>query len=280
MLSRRAADRLFTAAVILLAAAAVAPLAHILYTVTARGLPVVVDAGLSFFTSTPAPPGSSEVGGIAPALVGSLWLGLLSSAIALPVAFMLGAFLYEFRGSRVAGPIRALTMSLLEIPTILVGMLVYSVVVVAIGGFSLAAGAIALAIIMTPYVAVYVERALDSVPRSYREAGLALGMSRARVLFTVVAGIARRGILAGFLIGVAKALGETAPLLFTIGSSRSSPALTPLEPGDAAPLLIFQFIASPYSNWQDLAWGASFILTLSVLLLFVATRVVVREVRI
>jgi phosphate transport system permease protein len=278
--ARRAADRAFTALVALASLAVVLPLFHILYTVTVRGAPVVAEAGLSFFTETPAPPGSERLGGIAPALAGSLWLGLLSAAIGIPVGALLGIFLYEFRDSRIAGPVRAATLSLLEIPTILVGMLVYAAIVVPMGGFSVLAGAVAVSIVIIPYVATYVERALDSVPRTYREAGLALGMTRARVVFTVVAGIARRGILAGVLLGLAKAVGETAPLLFTVGSARSYVPLNPLAPGDAVPLLIFQFIATPYGNWQDLAWGAAFILTLAVLLVFVSLRVVVREVRI
>jgi len=271
-------DRVFAAAATLLGLAALAPLFHIVYTVTVNGAPVILEAGLSFFTEPPAPPGAERLGGIAPALVGSAWLAVLSTAIGIPLAFMVGVFLYEFRESRLARLVRVFTMSLLEIPTILVGMLVYTIVVIPLGGFSVAAGAIALAIVMLPYVATYVERALESVPSTYREAALGLGLTRARTVM-IVAGIARRGVLAGFLIGFAKAIGETAPLLFTVGSARTSVNVSPLEPGDAVPLLVFQFIATPYENWVKLAWGAAFILTLAVLIVFLALRSIVREVR-
>lgn len=271
-------DRMFTIAVAILGAAALAPLFHIVYTVTVNGVPAVLEAGVSFFTEPPAPPGSQRLGGIAPALVGSAWLAVLSTAAGIPIAFLVGLFLYEFRESRLARIVRVFAMSLLEIPTILVGMLVYTVIVVPLGGFSVVAGAVALAIVMLPYVATYVERALDSVPATYREAALGIGLSRARTA-ALLAGIARRGILAGFLIGFAKAIGETAPLLFTVGSARNSVNLSPLEPGDAVPLLVFQFIATPYENWVRLAWGAAFVLTLLVLVVFLALRAVVREVR-
>ncbi len=271
-------DAAFKAAVVVLGVLALAPIFHVIYTVTVKGAPVVARAGIDFFTETPAPPGSERVGGIAPAIVGSVWLAILSTMIGIPLAFLLALFLYEFRESRLARAARVFVMSLLEIPTILVGMLVYTVVVVPLGGFSVVAGALALAIVMLPYVATYVERALDSVPSTYREAALSLGLTRARTAM-IIAGIARRGILAGFLIGFAKAIGETAPLLFTVGSARNSVTLSPLEPGDAVPLLIFQFVATPYKNWIDLAWGAAFILTLTVLTVMVLLRLIVREVK-
>lgn len=276
--SRLLKDAAFRALVVILGLLALAPLFHVIYTVTVKGAPVVARAGLEFFTGTPAPPGSDRLGGIAPALVGSAWLALLSTLIGIPLAFLLALFLYEFRDSRLARAARVFVMSLLEIPTILVGMLVYTVIVVPMGGFSVAAGAVALAIVMLPYVATYVERALDSVPATYREAALSLGLTRARTAL-IIAGLARRGILAGFLIGFAKAIGETAPLLFTVGSARNSVSLSPLEPGDAVPLLIFQFVATPYENWVDLAWGAAFVLTLTVLLVMIVLRAVVKEVR-
>ena len=271
-------DRLFTLAVAVLGFLALAPLFHIVYTVTVRGVPAILEAGPSFFTEPPAPPGSERLGGIAPALLGSFWLALISTMLGIPLAFLVGLFLYEFKESRLARLVRVFTMSLLEIPTILVGMLVYTIVVIPLGGFSVAAGAIALAIVMLPYVATYVERALDSVPATYREAALGLGLSRARTAL-IIAGIARRGVLAGFLIGFAKAIGETAPLLFTVGSARNSLNPSPFGPGDAVPLLVFQFIATPYENWIKLAWGAAFVLTVTVLTVFIALRVVVREVK-
>jgi len=276
---RLAKDRAFTILVLALAAAGVAPLAHLLATVAVRGAEAIARAGPGFFTEAPAPPGSRELGGIAPALAGSLLLAGASVAIGVPLATLTAVFMHEFPESRLARAARALAMSLLEIPTVLVGILVYSIIVVPMGRFSLLAGGVALAIVMLPYVATYVERALGQVPRTYREAGLALGMTRAQVVFHVAMGVARRGVLAGFIVGLSKALGETAPLLFTIGGSRAVVQASPLCPGDAVPLLVFQLAQTPYENWRLLAWGASLVLVASVLLVYLAARLLVREVR-
>ncbi len=279
---RRVKDRLFTVVTVALALLAVAPLFHILATVVVRGGSVIVRGGVSFFTDPPAYPGSGELGGVGPALLGTLWLGLVTSLIGVPLALLTAIYIVEYRESRLARIARVFTSSLLEVPTVLIGMLVFLVVVVPMGRYSLAAGSIALAIVMLPYTVSYVERALEGVPRTYREAGYSIGMTRAQVVFQVVMGIASRGVAAGILIGVAKVLSETAPLLFTIGSARGSYPTGPqslLEPGDALPLLIFQFAQTPYSNWQDLAWGAALLLTLIILAIFALLRLLFREVK-
>ncbi len=280
--ARRLKEKIFITVVVLLSVLAVAPLFHIIGTVTVRGLNVVMQAGLDFFTEPPAYPGSTELGGIGPALLGTLWLGLLTSLIGIPLALLTAIFVVEYKDTVLARATRVFAGSLLEIPTVLIGMLVYLVIVVPMGRYSLLAGSIALAIVMLPYTISYVERALEDVPRTYVEAGYSLGMTRAQVVYRVMIGIARRGIMAGIIIGVAKVLAETAPLLFTIGSARSNYPTTPgdlAEPGDALPLLIFQFAQTPYENWQDLAWGAAFILTVMILALFILMRTTVREVK-
>ncbi len=280
---RRIKEKAFIAAIVALTMVAVAPLFHIIASVAIKGSKAVIEAGPSFILDTPAPPGASYTGGIGPALLGSAWLGVLSALLGIPLALFTAVFIVEFRDSKLGRAARIFTNSLLEVPTVLIGMLVYVVIVVPMGGYSILAGAIALAIVMLPYTVSYVERALDGVPRTYREAGFSIGMTRSQVVFRVVMGIARRGVLAGILIGIAKAIGETAPLLFTVGSARNNYPTSPgdvLEPGDAVPLLIYQFAQSPFDNWHDLAWGAALVLTLIVLLVFIAMRVVVREVRV
>ena len=279
MKGRLALDKIFTLAVIIVALAGIIPLLHLLATVAVRGGEAILRAGPGFFTELPAPPGSRRLGGAAPALAGSLVLAVMSTAIGVPLAFGAALFLYEFRGTRLARAARAFLMSLLEIPTVLVGILVYVLLVVPLHGQSLLAGSLALAIVMLPYVATYVESALRQVPQTYREAGLALGLTRAQVALRIVAGIARRGILAGLIIGLSKAIGETAPLLFTVGGARSSVNINPLRPGDAAPLLIFHYAQTPYDNWRMLAWGASLVLVAAVLLIYVVAKAFVREVR-
>lgn len=279
---RRIKERIFIAITVALALAAVAPLLHILATVAVKGGGVVLREGTSFFTDPPAYPGAEEAGGVGPALLGTLWLGLVTSMIGVPLALLTAVYIVEYSGSPLARAAKVFTSSLLEVPTVLIGMLVFLVVVVPMGRYSLLAGSLALAIVMLPYTVSYVERALEGVPRTYREAGYSLGMTRAQVVFQVVMGIAARGVAAGVLIGVAKVLAETAPLLFTIGSARGNYPTGPqslLEPGDALPLLIFQFAQTPYQNWQDLAWGAAFILTLLILAVFAVMRLMFREVK-
>ena len=273
-------DRLFTILALALTLLGVAPLLHLLATVAVRGAEALARAGIGFFTEPPAPPGGDTLGGIAPALAGTLLLAAESMAIGIPLAIMTAVYIHEFPEARLAKLVKSLAMSLLEIPTVLVGILVYSILVVPLGRFNLLAGGLALAIVMLPYVATYVERALGQVPRTYREAGYALGMTRAQVVFHVAMGIARRGVLAGLIIGLSKALGETAPLLFTIGGSRGAVQASPLCPGDAVPLLIFQLAQTPYENWRLLAWGAALVLVASVLLVYLAARLMVKEVKV
>lgn len=278
---RRVKERIFLAVTSILAMVAVAPLFHIIASVAIRGGGVLYRAGLDFLTSQPAPPGSSMLGGIGPALLGTLWLALLTSAIGIPLSVLTAVFIVEFKDHPLARLAKVFTSSLLEIPTVLIGMLVFLTIVSMMGHYSLLAGSIALAIVMLPYTVSYVERAMEEVPRTYREAGYSIGMTRSQVVFDVVMGIARRGVAAGVVIGLAKIVSETAPLLFTIGSARSSYPMSMkdvFEPGDAVPLLIFQFAQTPYQNWQDLAWGAALILTVIVLALFAAMKLIVREV--
>ena len=280
---RRVKERLFLALVSLLALAAVAPLFHILATLALRGLGAIVEAGPGFFTQAPAAPGSGELGGIGPALLGTVWLGLVSALLGVPLAVLTGVFIVEYRGSLLAGLVRLSTSSLVEVPTVLIGMLVFLLIVKPMGHYSILAGAVAVSLVMLPYTVSYVERALSQVPHTYREAGYAMGMTRSQVAYRVAVAIARRGVAAGVLVGVSKALSETAPLLFTLGSARGVYPTSPgslLEPGDAVPLLIFQLAQTPYENWQELAWGAGLVLTLLVLLLFTLVKLLVREVRV
>ncbi len=281
--TRRVKERLFLALVSLLALAAIAPLFHILATLAYKGMGAIIGAGLGFFTQAPAPPGSGESGGIGPALLGTLWLGLLSGILGVPLAVLTGVFIVEYRGTPLAGLARLSASSLVEVPTILIGMLVFLLLVKPMGHYSILAGAVAVSLVMLPYTVSYVERALSQLPHTYREAGYAMGMTRAQVAYRVAMAIAGRGVAAGVLVGVSKALSETAPLLFTLGSARGAYPTSLgslLAPGDAVPLLIFQLAQTPYENWQELAWGAGLVLTLLVLLLFTLVKLLVREVRV
>ncbi len=271
-------ERAFLIITVALAVIAVFPVFHVLFTILVRGGQTLLKAGPSFLLDVPPPPGKG-LGGIAPSLAGTLMLAFYSSIAGIPLSFFAAILAVEFPRSLIAKGVRVLSKALLEIPSVVVGMLVYAIMVVPMGQFSILAGAVALAIMMIPYVTTYVEEALESVPFTYREAGFSVGMLRSQVVFKVVVGIAKRGILTGMLIGIAKVLGETAPLLFTLGRDRYSVPTNVFEYGDSISLLIFDYVQTPYANMHEVAWGAALVLTLMFLALFTLVKRYAGEVR-
>lgn len=272
-------DRVFLILVSVIALIAIAPVFHIVVYVTLRGLPVVLENGLEFFTSIPAAVIAEKPGGIAPAIAGTIFMTSTATIIATPIATLAAIFSVEFPNHILTRAVRVASRSLLEVATILIGMLVFVLLVLPTGRFTALAGSIALAIVMIPYVYTYVELALLGVPRTYIEAAYSLGMKRAQVILYVTVRIARRGVARGVAIAITKAMGETAPLLFTAFGARNVIFAGPLEPADALPLMIFQFIQTGFENWRELAWGASFVLLALYLTLFLIVRVLVKEVR-
>ncbi len=270
-------EKVFLAMVVMLSIAAILPVFHVFLSIIWNGASVLASAGIRFLTDVPPPP-KSGLGGIAPSLAGTLYLAFLSSLIGIPLSFFAAVFAVEFPDNLIARGVRILSKALLEIPSVVVGMLIYVVLVLPTHSFSILAGSLALAIIMIPYVTTYVEQALEGVPFTYREAGFALGLSRPKVVFKILAGIARRGILTGLLIGFAKVMGETAPLLFTLGRDRLSLPLSPFDYGDSISLLIFDFAQTPYRNFHQIAWGAAFVLMLIFLAIFLISRRYTKEV--
>lgn len=272
-------DILFKGCVLLLAFLALVPVLHLTSAAIVNGGPVIASAGLKFFTEVPPPPGNRTYG-ILTSLIGTIELALLSTLVGVPISFMAAVLVVEFPHSRLGRIVRLLSRTLLELPTILIGMFVFTIIVVPLGSPSILAASIALALVMLPYVTTYIEAALSSVPRTYREAGLALGMTKARVAFTIVVPIAVRGVVTGILVGLAKAMGETAPLLFTLGRARTSLNVDPLGPGDAIPLLIYDYAQAPYENLREVAWGATLVLITLFLLVYVLARLTIRGVRV
>jgi phosphate transport system permease protein len=245
------------------------PLAHILYSVFAYGLPVLIDRGLEFLTS--ALPAPNRPGGIFPALFGTFLMVSLSSLFGVPLAILAGIFIAEYPRSVISNLARPLMLIMLEFPTILVGLFVMIILVIPMGTFSALAGSIALAIVMLPYVTTYTEQAMRSVPENFKEGAYALGLKRARVVFSVTMKMAKKGILTGMLIGIAKVAGETAPLIFTAGVTwRATGGIN--EPTGAIPIWIYYLIQQPYANYHEIAWGAALIL----MLIFLAISLPVR----
>jgi phosphate transport system permease protein len=248
-------------------AIALAPLAALVAYTTSRGIHAL---GVSFFRGS-APVGEPGAG-IANAMVGSLIIVGLAAVMAVPVGISTALFLLERKG-RIAGTIRFTADVLSGIPSIAIGIFAYAVLVEPFAHFSGIAGSFALAVLMLPVIIRSSESALRAVPRSEWEAGLALGIRRGRVARSIVIRRALPGLVTGNLLAVARAVGETAPLLFTaIGSQLFT--LSPLQPMANIPITIYSDGTSPFAVDQQTAWGAAFVLLVFVLLLSVVARMV------
>lgn len=237
------------------------------------GLPSL---NLTFFLALPTPP-MVPGGGLVNAILGSLVLTVLATLLAVPVGLLAGICLGEFgHQSRLADLCRFAANVLTGMPSIIVGIFVYGLLVLTIGNFSGFAGAVALAIIMLPVVARTTEDMLRLVPDPLRESALAMGAPRWRVILSVVFRAARSGIITGILLGVARVSGETAPLLFT---ALNSPYMmnSLFQPTPNLTVTIFNYAMSPYEDWQRLAWGASMLITAAVLALNLLARFVFGE---
>ncbi len=274
-------DKVLDAAVALVAGSVtlvgLMPYALIIASTAERGFSVIASTGLiRFLTSLPPAPGSNGSGGVGPSLLGTLLLTLLSTLAGVPLAFCLALLATEFPENPLSKLLRALVKGILELPTIVAGMVVYALIVIPMGTPSILAGAIALTIIMLPYVTTYFETYLSSVPKHYKEAGYAIGLSKAGVALRVTAPIVKKGLLIGILVGVSRALGETAPLLFTLGSARYYYPTSILGPGDSVSLLIYNFAMMPYPNLREVAWGAALVLMVTYLIISIAVQFGVR----
>jgi phosphate transport system permease protein len=247
-------------------------LSWILKDVLVLGLPAM---GLSFFTELPAPPGV-EGGGLANAIVGTILITVTATAIGVPAGVLAGTYLSEYGGkSPVASAVRFLSDILVSAPSIVIGVFVYVLVVIPMGGFSGLAGALALAIIMLPVVVRTSEEMLKLVPDATREAALALGAPQWKVTVQVVYRGALRGIITGVMLAVARVSGETAPLLFT-SFNNSFWNFNVTEPTATLTVTIFNYAMAPYEEWHTIAWGGAFLITFTVLVVTVLARVLVR----
>lgn len=211
-----------------------------------------------FFIHIPKPTGETG-GGMANGMLGSAVLIALASGIGIPVGVFGALYLVEFGGSKVSNAVRFAADVLSGVPSIITGMVAYTLLVVPMKGFSALAGAVALALIMIPIVLRTTEEQLKMVPGSLREASLALGVPLWRTSLKVTLRSATTGVITGILLAIARIAGETAPLLFTaLGNQFWSRKLT--EPIAAMPLQIFNFAISPYEDWHQLAWAGALVL--------------------
>jgi phosphate transport system permease protein len=244
-------------------------LAAILWTLFSRGL-----GGLSWnvFTQTTPAPGSS--GGLLNAIYGSLVMTLLGVLIGGPIGILAATYLSEYgRTARLSTVIRFINDVLLSAPSIVIGLFVYTLMVVPMGHFSALAGAVSLAIIVIPVTVRTAEDMLRLIPQSMRHGSAALGAQPWRTITSIVYPAARSGLLTGVLLALARVSGETAPLLFTALNNQFWNANLN-QPMANLPVVIFQFATSPYKNWQSLAWAGALLITLFVLLLSVIARLI------
>jgi phosphate transport system permease protein len=229
----------------------------------------------AFFTHLPAPVGEKG-GGMANAIVGTLELLGLASAIGIPVGILGGVYLAEYGSARINWGLRFVADVLNGVPSITWGVVVYGLVVLRFKSFSAYAGGLALGLMMIPLIMRTTEEVLLLVPNGYREASLALGISRWKTIVNIVMKTASKGIVTGILLALARIAGETAPLLFTaFGNHFWNRNLS--EPIAALPLQIFSYAISPYDDWHRQAWAGALVLVVGIFIINLLVRVLTRE---
>jgi phosphate transport system permease protein len=227
-----------------------------------------------FFTKLPGPVGAVG-GGMANAIVGSLELLALAGAIGIPVGVLGGVYLAEYGSARINSVLRFLADVLNGVPSITWGVVVYGLVVLRFKGFSAYAGGLALGLIMIPLILRTTEEVILLVPNGYREAALALGVSRWKTIVHIVMKTASKGIITGILLALARVGGETAPLLFTAFGNRFwNHSLN--QPIAALPLQIFTYAISPYDDWHRQAWAGALVLVTGVFCVNILVRILTR----
>jgi phosphate transport system permease protein len=268
---RKLKDRGMKTLALLCVLLAVLPLFLIFFYTVGQGIGAI---NIDFFTQMPKPVGEPG-GGMANALVGTLILIGLGSLLGLPVGILSGIYLAEYGNNAFAKAVRFFSDVLSGIPSIVVGVVAYILVVLPMKTFSALAGGFALGILMIPTITRTTEEMIRLVPHSYREAGLALGLPRWKTTLHVVLPAAAKGITTGVLLGLARAAGETAPLLFTaLGNRFWSTSLN--EPIASLTVFIFDYAKSPFEDWIQQAWAAALVLIVLIFLLNLIFRFVTR----
>ncbi len=271
---RQWTNALMSAASVGCAVLVISPLALILFYLVRKG---VAALNWSFFTNLPTPVGVPG-GGMGNAIVGTLELLALASLLGVPLGVLGGVYLAEYGGTRTNGWIRFWADVLNGVPSFVWGMVAYAIAVVPFRTFSAYSGGLALGFIMVPLVLRTTEEVLVLVPRSYREAALALGIPRWRTIVHVALRTALKGIVTGVLLAMGRVAGETAPLLFTaFGNRYWSHSLS--EPIAALPLQVFAYAISPYDDWNRQAWAGALVLIFLVFILSAGVRALAGDFR-
>jgi len=271
-LRRRITDRIMTGVAIATVLLVLAPLIAIFAYLVYRG---VGSINWAFLTQTPKPVG--EVGGgMANAIVGSAFILAIASIIGVPFGVGAGIYLAEFGRNRLGGTIRFTADVLNGVPSIVIGIVAYAIVVLYQKHFSALAGGVALAIMMVPTISRTTEEMLLLVPQALREAAYGLGVPRWRTSLSITLRTAASGVITGIMLAFARVAGETAPLLFTAFGNQYW-NLRPNQPTAALPLQIYTYALSPYDDWHRQAWAGSLVLIILIVSAVSAVRYVVRR---
>ncbi len=286
-------NRMFTAAAMACIGLAMIPLGSIIIEVVENGVSAIsfefltqpqgkfvrTAADLEECRELEISPDKCKIGGIAPAIQGTLIVVGYASLIGVPVGVTAGIYLSEYGGDgRFAHSVRFFNNVMTGVPSIVIGIVGYVVLVLTIGPFNITAGAVALSIIMIPIVVSVTEQTMKLVPTSIREAGHSLGIPKWKITLFITMRSAKNGILTGIVLAISRIAGETAPLIMTIlGTSLFFQGF--LNPVDALPLRIWRLAAQPYENAHSFGWGAALILIIIVLSLSIALRLLVLDRR-
>jgi phosphate transport system permease protein len=271
-LRRRITDHVMTGVAVLMVILVLVPLFAIFAYLVYRG---VGSINWAFLTQTPKPVGEAG-GGMANAIVGSGLILALASILGVPLGIGAGIYLAEFGRNRLGDVIRFTADVLNGVPSIVIGIVAYAIVVLAQGHFSALAGGVALAIMMIPTIARTTEEMLLLVPRALREAAYGLGIPRWRTTLSITLRTATSGVITGIMLAFARVAGETAPLLFTaLGNQFWNVKVN--EPTAALPLQIYTYALSPYDDWHRQAWAGAFVLIILIVTAVAAVRFAVRR---
>ena len=274
-LVRLLVDRLVGWLIVLCVMLAAIPVLVLLLFVVLKGLPGILTPG--FFTEPPHPQGVPG-GGVLNAIIGTVEIVGIASLLAVPIGALIGIFLSEYGRNQIGDTVRFISDVLTGLPSIAFGIFAYTVVVVTTHHFSALAASIALAVLMLPLILRAMVTALEVVAQSLREAGLAIGAPRWRVTLEIIVPAALGGIVTGALLAMARAAGETAPLLFT-ALGNDTVQTNPLQPMGALSLTVFRNALLPYQNVQDQAWAAALLLVIMVAATNILARIYVRRIQ-
>jgi phosphate transport system permease protein len=269
---RRVTSQIAVALCALSVLIALIPLGAILFYVVSQGIQAL---NWDFFTKTPVPVGETG-GGMANAIIGTVMMSGLGALMAVPVGILSGIYMSEYAGSRLASAVRFAADTLNGVPSIVIGVFAYTIVVLPFRQFSMIAGGVALGTMMIPIIARNTEELLRLVPHTLREGALALGATRGRAIMTVVLPAALPGIVTGVVLALARIAGETAPLLFT-SLNNGYWNLDPRQPTASLTVQIYTYATSPYEDWHRQAWAGALVLVSIVLMCSLLARFATRR---